>query len=84
MAWQLIETAPKDGTTVLLYIAHLSHEIPIAGYFHGRDYYEREYDDPEYMEAGWYVSYGYDDWHGAHDVTFEPTHWMPLPPQPAE
>ena len=62
--WQPIETAPTDGSAVLLY---------------------------PYMDdwANMYVVYGYatldGEWFSTVDgLTFEPTHWMPLPEPPEE
>lgn len=57
--WKTIETAPKDGTLVLL---------------HGKGY----------VKTGWFddsIQIGnYPDWRWG--LTFEPTHWMPLPEPP--
>jgi len=77
--WQPIETAPKDGTHILLSngesVSH-GHWLYVAAY-------SREIRDME----GFYVdqdeSDGYDGW-----IDFvggmlpDPTHWMPLPPPP--
>lgn len=80
MGWQKIETAPKDGTRILVY---------------GGTYYSdgggsaMSYDDyplVEVREARWYR----DDWclgfGNGYDVELwgKPTHWMPLPPPPSQ
>lgn len=77
--WRPIETAPKDGADVLLYVPGDSL-FPTAGHYDTREYFEREYDDPEYMEEGWRWSYGYPS--DLHEEVLQPTHWMPLPPAP--
>jgi hypothetical protein len=65
--WQPIETAPKDGTAILIWPAQSS--------FTGDDtisYVVRWHDWKEaWIEAS-----------GEEYDTFYPTHWMPLPPPP--
>lgn len=58
-AWQPIETAPRDGTRVLVWDGK-----------HGGHYVAR-YDEDDLWEWG-------NDLCGS----LEPTHWMPLPPEP--
>lgn len=60
--WRPIETAPKDGTNILL--AHPS--AVFDGYW-------------DELSRGWVddVTDLYED-----KITYEPTHWMPLPPPP--
>jgi hypothetical protein len=71
--WQPIETAPRDGTSVLLWEqeATLRHDgIVICGSyvdFHGKA--------PDGYHDGWF-----DDVSGHYEV--KPTHWMPLPAKP--
>jgi len=68
--WQPIETAPRDGTGVLLF----DNEI------HEGFWDELDYD--EFRGApitGW--SYGALSW--IDDTNFSPTHWMPLPKPPS-
>jgi hypothetical protein len=73
--WQPIETAPKDGTSILACVAGAS--VPVIAKWvvtprHGK-WVAADEDDFDSMED-WaeYVS--------AHD--FPATHWMPLPPAP--
>ena len=74
MEWQPIETAPKDGTIVLLLVVPKYRRgwrgissIPLPGYaFDGLDF-------------SW-VALNHDLAIGGVDAT----HWMPLPPPPAE
>ena len=76
--WQPIETAPKDGSRVL--ICGSGGEIDIASYteqWSVRDYFVRHAkDDDVYKtvkeECGYWET----------DVAFNPTHWMPLPRPP--
>lgn len=76
--WQPIETAPKDGADVLVMNQKWLMSCP-AGYF-SKEYFEREYSDPNYMEEGWYPSAGF--LFDLPEVVIEPTHWMPLPSPP--
>jgi hypothetical protein len=67
--WQPIETAPKDGDTVIVYAAHYvrSHGVPAS--------WDRDPED----ERGqcWRVADAIAD-------RVKPTHWMPLPSPPGE
>ena len=78
--WKPIETAPKDGTDV--YVINTKWLLPVPAYFVGRDYLEREYGDPEYMEDGWYPSFKF--LFDMPEITLSPTHWMPLPTPPQD
>jgi hypothetical protein len=91
MSWQPIETAPKDGTEIMLFapvqifqgkptservtLGHWLHEEP---YIHEhRDLQGRFVDQDE--------SEGYDgwlSWDGGFTEENPPTHWMPLPEPP--
>ena len=76
--WQLIETAPKDGTWI------------IGAEFHGEDYRYADIYCCRWMNC--YQSaeeYGGDPdlyirecWDNGKDNTELPTHWMPLPEPP--
>jgi hypothetical protein len=69
--WKPIETAPKDGSEVLVMYMHIETQI-----VHNAFYALTDWDD---IDIGWW-SYDksevsrikLDDW-------MEPTHWMPLP-----
>lgn len=72
MTWQPIETAPKDGTLVLLYEPDNDEELIDARIFVGlwndaRDakFYGTAWECAEYSAFNHY-----------------PTHWMPLPEAP--
>jgi hypothetical protein len=68
--WRPIETAPKDGTAVLLGGCSPGPAIRIGWWGNGR-YLSRT--------RGWER-----DWTTGADYGFAPTHWMPLPDPPAE
>lgn len=71
MEWQPIETAPKDGTEVLLFTA-----IPPTGLL--------AYPEPQIVSG--YFDVVDDEWCATVANVFgpfvEPTHWMPLPEAP--
>lgn len=75
MEWQPIETAPRDGSAVLLYQKKPHAEVAR---------YESDTNEIEvgfYSEEGWRV-FGF---HGDEsERDFAPTHWMPLPQPPAD
>lgn len=69
LEWQPIETAPKDGTDVLLFrLGMCGNPLPpmVAGWFHNGE------------DGGWCSEDFIDEWLRG---TF--THWMPLPAPPA-
>lgn len=72
--WQAIETAPKDGTRVL-----------ICGGTYGNEDYDRFFIFEHVTIAFWHVKWGEGHWHGdelpGHDSWnwHEPKYWMPLP-----
>lgn len=78
MQWQPIETAPKDGTHILIYTVDHPGPVPAR-------------DMPARVTAFWYAPYG--EWHlvmawgyeAENQVYGVPTHWQPLPdpPKPA-
>ena len=86
-AWRPIETAPKDGTSILLHCSrYFRDESPAL-----------ECDDVNTVVASWWereepnADGELGDWICYMDLfmdplcPFEPTHWMPLPdPPPAE
>lgn len=79
MAWRPIETAPKDGTTVLVYVPGETL-YPTAASYDSREYFAKEYGDPEYMPEGWRWENGYPG--DFHEEVIDPTHWLPLPSPP--
>ena len=72
--WQPIETAPKDGTAVMLFSTTWPKEwgdVPVIG---------KAYEVIDY-ETRQHISYGWQDVDGC---AFQEglTHWMPLPEPP--
>ena len=70
--WQLIETAPKDGTPVLLWDPNSMWEplcfVVVARWFDGEWQFLDSATADEYPGNG----------------TSHATHWMPLPPAPSQ
>ena len=67
--WQLIETAPKDRTEILLFFArdNQNFEIVMSGYW------SSDIDDRTWRVFGWVCPF---------DIDNNPTHWMTLPEPP--
>jgi hypothetical protein len=74
MTWQPIETAPKDGTKLLLFYPNLNYPIRLGHYSKSE---HREHDKITYQNEGW-VAGGFS--FGRKDPV--PSHWMPLPGPP--
>lgn len=68
MGWQSIETAPKDGTEILL-----------ARYDEDTSYY---CEVGQWWVSAWAGGVGFDGLRSLAILSFEPTHWMPLPDPP--
>jgi len=78
--WQPIETAPKDGTQVML----TNGAIVAQGWWEHEEPYIREERDIEGYYMGQAEHDGFDGWLDCEGgMTPDPTHWMPLPPPPA-
>lgn len=75
MKWEPIETAPKDGTWVLLWFPHRNLAIGGCWDWAGEGDWEMGIQD-------------WQEWRTDDDVVIqeepglEPTHWMPLPEPP--
>ena len=72
--WQPIETAPKDGTEILLKIPQLWEEP------------QGRIGSGDYFSACWYdeSSEFWVNRLGGWISLYRPTHWMPLPKSPSE
>lgn len=87
MDWQPIETAPKDGTEILLWsgVEDRSKDGPTIGHWATDEECAVYVGDcggecrcPEYDHNDpWWLS-----WDGGFTAEHPPTHWMPLPPPP--
>ena len=68
--WQPIETAPKDGTRILVY----NGSIYVAAWEEATMTLKEKKD--------WvYSCYSLNGWN-YYEIVYEPTHWMPLPKPP--
>jgi hypothetical protein len=68
MSWQPIETAPRDGTRILVYDPSESEGGPVlAAYWSDSVWWQDAWMVWDCRSDGWQVS---------------PTHWMPLPSPP--
>lgn len=73
MDWQPIETAPKDGTEVLLWLGFPFSRIEYAKWYQGWGLWI-DAEDPEPEDS--------DEVRGTGELV--PTHWMPLPEPPSD
>ena len=88
--WQSIETAPKDGTHILLHAPACEHEgAPVQArttYGHWcapSDTPHIKYQDGFAPEPEWEdFEPFWASWDGGFTEEHPPTHWMPLPPPP--
>jgi hypothetical protein len=78
--WQAIETAPRDGTRIILSKPGM---VSVGEWLH-EEGGTREYRDADGRYIGQDDSDGFDgwmDWEGGYQ---DWTHWMPLPTPPTE
>ena len=71
MKWQPIETAPKDGTPILLSVWEMGPDMSSAAWRNG-------FWDMRHLDDG-----DFDEWECLEREFGSPTHWMPLlaPPE---
>lgn len=74
--WQPIETAPKDGTDVIVMYRHIDTQVVHNAYFCAPD----EFVDAE--DVGWWSYHKIEVSRIKLDDWMSPTHWMPLPAAP--
>lgn len=70
--WKPIETAPKDGTAVLLFLGNFDNTIALARWYSPWGNWVRDDEQPDPTE----------EYHGIGSGC--PTHWMPLPSPPSD
>jgi len=78
--WQPIDTAPKDGTLIIIYAPPTLYQeegIYIASWKQ-IDFIVSRRSDP----YAWCVICSYQDEQGGECTISNPTHWMPLPDKP--
>ena len=79
MEWQTIDTAPKDGTKVL--IVNDEGAMDVAGYV------EQWCEHSEFVrkakDGDVYRTVREDTGYWDSDTAYRPTHWIPLPPPPS-
>lgn len=89
--WQPIETAPKDGTPILIFqpSGQRNSYMPIDALKEGEFTYR--WDDPRLLwfdDARWAIGYWrpYPNggWGNRNSATVTPSHWMPLPTPPEQ
>lgn len=78
--WQPIETAPKDGTVVLLYW-RAEHGPDTVDYFASGEYTRFGDGSGGWCGESFHASV---DGYWTRLLAERPTHWMPLPPPPDE
>ena len=76
--WQPIETAPKDGTSIIAMYIHINTEIVHAVFW--MDVEEDSPGDPD--DVGWWTYVWSEVGRSKLEDWMTPTHWMPLPPPP--
>lgn len=88
--WRPIETAPRDGTAILIFepkghYGQLDNwEMPrgvVAHSYRSDDPRLIRFDDYRYAVGYWRPGGG---WGNRNCADVEPTHWMPLPTPPVE
>lgn len=82
MTWQPIETAPKDGTAVFVYLEQATVDLARLAYWVTADEVALSGCGPE--DAGWWSQ---TSCVGSERIWWEPTHWAsfepPSSPKPA-
>lgn len=76
--WQPIETAPKDGRTLIL----SDGKSVFPGFWHDPDEFDSAMGAAFETEPGWYHVSEVEDWQKRESGPSTATHWMPLPEPP--
>lgn len=71
--WQPIETAPKDGSAILIWQPDRSKYWGLGNF-----------DDLRYAIGYWRVADKIGSWGNRNSAVVNPTHWMPLPAPPLD
>lgn len=76
--WQPIETAPKDGTDVIVMYMHCETQCVFNAFYASEEHHW------EKRDVGWW-SYEHSEVSRIRlDGFMTPTYWMPLPPVPKD
>ena len=75
--WMSIDTAPKDGTDIIVMYMHIQTQIVHAAFWLN---YEEGLDDPDI--EGWWTYVWTEVGRSKMEGKYSPTHWMPLPAPP--
>ena len=82
--WQPMETAPKDGRTLLLgYFNSHGKWRTLRGRWMSEDYIAEYWEEPEGVEPGWFETSVEAD-EPPNCWRTDPSHWQPLPTAPKE
>lgn len=99
MEWKAIESAPRDGTPIILYWPSWAYEldankgvqaVSIGRYYTNHRIERMAEKSPEELEkvniisASYFSDQNEDDCYGQAQAHNYPTHWMHLPKPPAE
>lgn len=80
--WQPIETAPKDGTAIDLWVA--DRRLPNGYVIPAKRIPNCSYREPQWNgdRPGWTWHESSDECDSELNADYTPTHWMPLPAPP--
>jgi hypothetical protein len=90
MTWERIETAPKDGTRILLALLAVDKPGEPPSWFISLGWWDPEFDGEwsdevgDIVYRGAWTDGGVASWAYEEHRELGPTHWMPLPEPPIE
>lgn len=88
MNWQPIETAPRDGTEILIYVDVATVPVVHIAWYRSKD----EWENSGQYCCGWDILQEWEGWWSYTENSVSqskledykhPTHWMPLPNAPS-
>ncbi len=82
--WQPIESAPRDGTDILLVKADAVVPRITVGCWDASFHTEWDEEAEDTVYRGAWTDYGVESWGYEEYQELHPTHWMPLPAPPAD
>lgn len=81
VVWYPIETAPKDGTEILVFY---DKKIGVASWMDEADLQDVDSDNLEQLTEGWYEKNFYNHYYDTYYLALNPTYWTPLPNPPED